>query len=211
MMKREIVPEILDTLDPTDPAAIRSRKDLRFLNFMMGNDRWVRSTVAAHSDSSQKGITEIGAGEGRLLSKLADHGPASGVDLAPRPPDLNPSISWIEGDLFENSPDIGGGVLVANLFLHHFNASDLARIGTLAENFEVLIFSEPLRNKNILRLSQCVMPLMGSVTRHDMPVSIRAGFVMDEISTFLRLPDAWQISEHGTALGAIRTVARRSR
>ncbi|MGB0153704.1 MAG: hypothetical protein ACPGFB_06705, partial [Verrucomicrobiales bacterium] len=65
-MLRQVIPEILDSLSAEDPAAIRSRKDLRRLNFVMGNDRWIRSIVTEYAGPASKGILEIGAGEGDL-------------------------------------------------------------------------------------------------------------------------------------------------
>ena len=208
-MQREVIPEILDSLPPDDPGAIRSRRDLRRLNFCMGNDRWIRSVLARNVNLAKKGIVEIGAGDGDLLRSVATLAPATGLDLQPRPVGLPSEIKWHTGDLFEQSSLPSGGVLVANLFLHHFEPDELKALGALMEPFELLVFSEPLRSCGILALSRCVAPFVGSVTRHDMPVSIRAGFTMGELPTYLGLSDRWSVTETTSVLGAIRTIATR--
>ena len=88
-MERVIEPELVDSLAPDDPMAIRSRRDLRMINFIMGNERWIRGQVASHRDSAAKGIVELGAGGGELLGSLAKYGPATGYDLVPKPAHLD--------------------------------------------------------------------------------------------------------------------------
>lgn len=208
LMLRQVIPEILDSLSAEDPAAIRSRKDLRRLNFVMGNDRWIRSIITKHTEPASKGILEIGAGEGDLLKTLASLGPVHGLDLLTGPDDSG--LTWHQADLMDLEELPKGGILIANLFLHHFEDEALKKIGSLCRPFEVLVFSEPLRSRRILNLSRCITPLVGSVTRHDMPVSIRAGFTMGEIPDSLGLNKTdWHLEESKTALGAIRLVARK--
>ncbi len=77
-MERVIEPEIMDGLDPDHPMAIRSRRDLRMINFLMGNERWIRAQVSKNRATAAKGIVELGAGGGELLGSLAGYGPASG-------------------------------------------------------------------------------------------------------------------------------------
>ena len=64
-LDRVLTPEILDSLDPRDPRAIRSRRDLVFIDAFMGNSRWITESVA-RSSSARDGIVELGAGEVRL-------------------------------------------------------------------------------------------------------------------------------------------------
>ena len=207
-MLRQVVPEILDGLPSDDPAAIRSRKDLRRLNFVMGNDRWIRSIVTKNAGPASKGILEIGAGEGDLLKTLTSMGPAHGLDLLPDPNDSG--LTWHQADLMDLEELPRGGILIANLFLHHFEGEALKKIGSLCRPFEVLVFSEPLRSRRMINLSQCITPLVGNVTRHDMPASIRAGFTMGEIPDSLGLKKSdWHLEESKTALGAVRLVARK--
>ena len=50
-MLRQVLPELLDHLQADDPEAIRSRRDLRVINFLMGNERWILSSLLKNEDS----------------------------------------------------------------------------------------------------------------------------------------------------------------
>lgn len=207
-MERRVEPEILDGLPPDDPEAVRSRTDLRRINFLMGNEAWIEARVAALPEACASGIVEIGAGEGRLAARLSWWGRVTAVDLTPRPADLDPAIDWRQGDVFAMADDLRGGVLVANLFLHHFGAEALVRLGRLARRFEHLVVVEPLRTGGSLALGRLMLPFVNRVTRHDMQVSIRAGFVTGEITRLLGL-EHWDVREQQTLRGGIRLRAGR--
>jgi SAM-dependent methyltransferase len=208
-LPRHIQPEWLDSLDPDDPRAVRARRDLRLINFLMGNEGWICRQVAARAKTAEKGLVELGSGDGRLLAKLAKHGPATGCDRAPRPPDLPQKIDWREGDLFSLAEPLSGGILVANLVLHHFSAEELLRIGTIAGRFDSLLFVEPHRSRRALVLARLLSPLVGGVTRHDMPVSIHAGFAVGELGKALGLSADWSATEVSHWCGSLRFAARR--
>jgi hypothetical protein len=211
-MQRLIEPEILDRLPADDPEAIRSRRDLRGINFLMGNERWLAERIARLS-SARKGVWEIGAGEGKLLQRLASRHPEiplTGCDLAPRPVDLPERIVWRQGDVFDQLPAASGGVLVANLFLHHFDAPLLARFGSLLANFDALCLNEPHRSSLAMWQGRLLLPFVGPVTRHDMLVSIRAGFRLGELPEHLGLTAGdWRVREETTWRGALRVLAWR--
>jgi hypothetical protein len=209
-MERVIEPELVDSLAPDDPMAIRSRRDLRMINFIMGNERWIRGQVASHRDSAAKGIVELGAGGGELLGSLAKYGPATGYDLVPKPAHLDERVSWKQGDLWERKAEIAGGILVANLFLHHLQAEELVRLGEIARRFEVLAFVEPLRTRDALWMGERLLPIVGEATKHDMIVSIRAGFVAGELPELLGLGEDWKVSERSTWRGGHRVLASRA-
>ncbi len=85
---RVVIPEMLDHLPADDPAARRSRRDLRRINFLMGNERWVCATATAFPAAAKFGIMESGAGDGQLYGKLPrlfPKAPVTACDLAPRP------------------------------------------------------------------------------------------------------------------------------
>ncbi|MES2920690.1 MAG: class I SAM-dependent methyltransferase [Verrucomicrobiota bacterium] len=210
MSRRVVVPELLDHLPAEDPEARRSRRDLRRINILMGNERWVCRTVSRFPDEANRGIVEIGAGDGILCSKLAARFPQAAVaayDLAPVPLDLAARVEWHQGDLFEIPAPDGGGVLVANLFLHHFEGEALTALGRWLGNFEVLVFNEPDRAAIPHALGGLLHPWINRVTRHDMHVSIRAGFAAGEISRLLGLdPGRWRTRESSTWRGARRVV-----
>lgn len=208
-LPRHVEPEWLDSLDPDDPRAVRARRDLRLINFLMGNEGWILRQVAARLKTAEKGIVELGSGEGHLLRRLARSGPATGCDLAPRPPGLPREIDWREGDLFTLAEPLTGGILVASLVLHHFAAGDLLRIGRIADRFETLLFVEPHRSRCALALARMLSPFVGKVTRHDMPASIHAGFAAGELGQALGLSPDWSVTECRHWCGSLRFVARR--
>ena len=122
-MHREVESEILDELSGDDPRAIRSRRDLRMINFLMGNERWIRR------QEFEGGIVELGAGSGDLTIKLREKGKVIGLDLQTAPPGLEDE--WISGDLFETLGEAEGNTVVANLILHHFQDDALRELGEL--------------------------------------------------------------------------------
>lgn len=214
MLKRKVIPELLDHLAADDPEALRSRRDLRRINFLMGNESWIRREIRRFPAVAARGIVEIGAGDGILCHRLADDFPEAAVsayDLAPPPGIPGSRVTWHTGDLFETPPPATGGVLVANLFVHHFEGELLASLGAWMRNFEVLVINEPDRSRFPLVLGCLLHPFVNRVTRHDMAVSIRAGFRGGELAECLGLDrDRWQVRESSTWRGARRVLAWRS-
>ncbi len=213
MPDRVVIPELLDHLPADDPEALRSRRDLRRINFLMGNERWVCRTLRRFPAEAGRGVVEIGAGDGVLCNQLARLFPTAPVtahDLAPRPADLDARVRWQRGDVFATTAPEQGGVLVANLFLHHFEKDALADLGRWMANFEVLVFNEPDRSRTPHLLGWLMDPWINRVTRHDMHVSIDAGFTAGEIARWLGLDRTrWKISETSTWRGARRVIACR--
>lgn len=213
MKQRVVIPELLDHLPTTDPEAVRSRLDLRRINLLMGNERWICRTLRHFTAAADRGIVEIGAGNGVLCSKLArrfPHAPVEAYDLVPAPVDLHSRVKWLQGDIFRMSAPERSGVMIANLFLHHFEEDALAVLGRWCVEFDVLIINEPDRASLPHVLGGILHPWINRVTRHDMHVSIRAGFAVGEIYRFLGLDHAcWQIRETSTWRGARRVLAWR--
>jgi hypothetical protein len=55
-----------------------------------------------------------------------------------------------------------------------------------------------------------LLPLAGEVTRHDMPASIRAGFLKGELPSLLGLdPARWNVKEYESGRGSLRLIASR--
>jgi 2-polyprenyl-3-methyl-5-hydroxy-6-metoxy-1,4-benzoquinol methylase len=212
-MERVVEPEILDGLSHDDPEAMRSRRDLRLIHCLMGNESWLLRTLRRFSREAETGICEWGAGDGALAAQMAalfPSAPVTAVDLAPRVPGLDPRITWHQGDLFART-DVSGSVLVANMFLHHFDRPQLRRLGEMMQGFQVLVFNEPDRSPMALLWSALLLPFVGRVTKHDMPASIRAGFRQGELHDWLGLsPHEWHIAETSTWRGARRVVAWRT-
>lgn len=208
-LPRRLEPEWLDSLDHRDPRAIRARRDLRLVNLLMGNEGWILRQVATLSRSAERGIVEFGSGDGRLLTHLSRLGPATGCDLAPKPPGLPVEIAWRQGDLFSLPETLTGGILVANLILHHFDPGSLRKIGGIAAGFDALVIVEPHRSRGGLALAGLLLPFVSEVTRHDMPVSIRAGFARGELTRELGLSTGWSVTEKSHWRGSLRVVAQR--
>lgn len=212
MKNRIVEPEILDHLPHGDPAARRSRLDLRRINFLMGNERWILRVLEHSTGTEAVRVCELGAGDGGLAMKIRQrftHIRMSACDLAPRPAGLDAAIDWRRGDVFQQAPP-PGGVLVANLFLHHFEGDGLKRLGKLCEGYDVLLFNEPDRSRVAACLGTVLHPFVNHVTRHDMLVSIRAGFRRGEMTRLLGLDESlWNIRETSTWRGARRVIACR--
>lgn len=206
---RKLTPELLDHLPHDDPGALRSRQDLRRINFIMGNERWIASAIPENT----RHISEIGAGEGHLLARLAEKFPQAEItayDLAPRPAHLPLSLKWLQGDLFSHAPPADGGTLIANLFLHHFTDPQLAELGAWMRGFHTLLINEPQRARLPLLLGKLATPFLHPITRHDMRVSIEAGFAPGELAETLGLTHhGFHVTETTDWRGAIRLVCQR--
>ncbi len=213
MLSRVVVPEILDHLAADDPEAIRSRRDLRRINFFMGNERWFCREIQRFTEQASRGITEIGAGDGALCCQLAEIFPKAPIvayDLAPKPKTLGSRVLWNEGNLLE-MPAPNGGILIANLLVHHFQGEELAALGKWIQGSEVILLNEPDRSHFPHLLGRLAHPFINRVTRHDMLVSIRAGFREEEMATLLGLDDGgWQLRETSSWRGARRMIAWRT-
>ena len=214
MKARVVRSEILDHLAADDPEAIRSRRDLRWINFLMGNERWICRTLQEFPEVASRGIVELGAGDGVLAGRMAGVLPGAHLtacDLVSRPAELYERGVWREGDALEAEFKAVGGVLVANLFLHHFEGEALLALGKLCDGFEVVVFNEPDRGFLPHALGFLMWPFINRVTRHDMHVSIRAGFADGELPRLLGLdPDRWRFRETSTWRGARRVIGWRA-
>lgn len=209
-MERIVVPEILDSLPVDDSRAVRSRRDLRVVDFFMGNSRWIGREVVR---SGAGRVSELGAGGGVLCGRIQRAMPeaeVAGFDVCPRPERLPVGIGWRQGDFLRTLGGGCGGACVGSLVLHHFRKGALRELGGLLRDFSVLVFSEPLRSRVSLVVSKLAAPLFGVVTRHDMPASIRAGFLPGELGGMLGLErGCWRIAEQRTLRGALRFFAVR--
>ncbi|MEM1443547.1 MAG: hypothetical protein AAGF67_14475 [Verrucomicrobiota bacterium] len=213
MKERLVIPEILDSLPHDDPEAKRSRRDLNRINALMGNYRWGSARIL---DSDLKNWTELGAGAGHL-SEFADDFDQeihlAALDLAPRPAFWPEHWDWNQEDLFEFLPSLEGGKshgIFSVLFLHHFESEALGKLGDMIQNsFTRVVFAEPARFRIFWLLSHALLPVVNRVTRHDMLVSIRAGFRKGELVSLLGLGKDWEVRETVHWLGGLRFEAWR--
>lgn len=156
-------------------------------------------------------MVELGAGDGsftrKLLEKSISEGEVTGLDFQAAP--LAFGGSWKSGDLFQSLPTVSGETVIANLILHHFENDRLRELGGLLENRKRLIFVEPWRSKLSLAEGGLLFPLVNDVTRHDMMISIHAGFLPGELPALLDPEGRWNWKEEVSLLGGIRVLGWR--
>lgn len=227
-MKRLVQPELLDTLPPEDPLAAGSRRDLRRVNWWMGNARIMRRALSRHLPAQKPGrLLEIGAGDGDFFRRVVSHfpppWPGGKAILLDRQRTVSTEtltalaqLGWptepLVADVFDFAPRPEPvAAVMANLFLHHFEDDLLARLllkisrqTSLFIAVEPHRFSQPELCGQLLRLIGC-----NSVTLHDAVVSVRAGFAGRELSALWPEPAGWQLTEQRTGLFSHLFVAQR--
>ena len=210
MKERRLTDEILDSLPSDDPEALRSRHDLKFINFLMRNPNWIRACHKKFEEIDR--VTELGAGDGSLLNSIYEEGyEVSGIDLQPKPKGLSSEIQWIQGNVCHQDPSEFSHTNIAVLFLHHLNESQLKVLGEKLRGGKFLFIVEPHRSLLSILQAYILIPFVNRVTRHDMIVSIKAGFKKGELPFLLGLDTDvnWSYSEQITLLGSYRLSARR--
>ena len=238
VLPRRLEPETLDHLAPDDPSAQRSRRDLRRVNRVMGARailfRALRRVVAEDRQGAPLRVLEIGCGDGLLMLDVARRrDPAFGavqltlLDRQPlvgaatlaayaaagwRAETLNTDVlAWAEADA-DTVPH--WDVVVANLFLHHFEGEALRRVlGACAWRADALVACEPRRSRFALAASHLVAFIGANpVTREDAVLSVRAGFVAGELSAaWPGAADAWRLDEYDDGLFTHCLCAKRAR
>lgn len=207
IVNRLVAPEILDELDPADKRAVRSRRDLRLVNWFMRGESWIVRELKKMQGVRR--VVDLGAGDGSLGAAIIEELPdleVTCVDLVPRPKNLDDRITWWSGDVFDYERYDETTVVVANLFLHHLVSSELQKLGAKIHGVRGVLAAEPYRGGVSLMMSRCLLPFVNDVTRHDMMVSIRAGFRQGELGRELshELSGALTWSDQKGVFGAIR-------
>jgi SAM-dependent methyltransferase len=224
MLPRILEPETLDQLAADDPVAQRSRRDLRRVNAFMGARRILARAldrVTRENRTRALRIVELGCGDGRLMLDVARHRgerwPAATIDLL----DLRPIVDaatiagyaaagWraraVVADVFDWVDAADGerwDVVVANLFLHHFEGAALGRLlAGCARRADALAACEPRRSRFALGASHLILFLgANAVTRNDGVLSVRAGFVGAELgAAWPGEASAWRVDEYDDGL-----------
>jgi hypothetical protein len=231
-MIRTVQPELLDILPADDPHAIGSRRDLVRLNTLMQHGK-VLADILGHllARHGKARVIELGAGDGTLLLDIAQRlnrqKPTQQIEvtLVDRQKTARgnlmeefQSFGWTAriaaADVFDflEAETPGNSIVVANLFLHHFNGTQLKELFALAaKRANAFVALEPRRSALPLFLSSMV-GLIGcnSVTRHDAPVSVRAGFRGHELSHLWPAGNDWKLNERPLGLCSHVFIAERS-
>lgn len=216
-MDRSVQAEILDSLPACNLDALASRRDLLTINRLMGNFRWLRRQLRDLKVSMADPILELGAGDGHLGRQLMKSLPAGGyhaLDQCSRPEDWPRDADWLSLDLTDFNDYQRFSCVVANLMLHHFEASELAQLGARlqAGSVQRILACEPCRrpiHKWQLRAGKWIG--FNYVTLNDGCLSVEAGFRGDELPVLLGLNrDEWTWSIEETWMGAYRMRAERT-
>lgn len=229
-MVRTLHAELVDELPATHPEAMRSRCDLRLINFLMGHSGILaRSLTSVARKQTSLRLAEIGAGDGQVLLKVARRLVAKWYEVDVVLVDLQDllrdetkadfaALGWgvrvEKGDIFEWLTDTVTDrtqVILANLVLHHFSDEELKSLFSLAaRKADAFIAVEPRRARFPLFCARW-LSLIGCnpVTCHDAPISVRAGFRGHELSALWPTDGEWKLSERSAGLFSHQFVARR--
>ena len=225
-LERRVDPEWLDELPADDPRAVRSRRDLKLMNRIMGHAAILRRAMAPAMTAASPKLAELGAGDGTLLLQvLRDTAKDGRIVFVDRQPVVSAAIvdRYFErgytatvdaSDVFDWLSADGAryDCIVANLFLHHFEAPRLRELFALAARRTArFVACEPRRERLPLH-GRRLVGLIGcnDVTRHDAHVSVRAGFHGRELSALWPRGAEWTLEERKAGLFSHLFVAARS-
>lgn len=228
MLQRILEPETLDHLASDDPVAQRSRRDLRRVNAFMGArgilERALLRAVGGRGTVRPLRVLELGCGDGRLMLGVAEHRgtrwPSVQLDLLDRQPIVDAATiaayaaaGWqarpLVADVLDWASQTGADerwdVVVANLFLHHFDGDSLRCVlAGCVSRADALAACEPRRSRFALAASHLIFFLgANAVTRNDGVLSVRAGFVGQELSDAFNGVDVvrgWRLDEYDEGL-----------
>ncbi|MGD9545094.1 MAG: class I SAM-dependent methyltransferase [Methylocystis sp.] len=193
---------------------MRSRRDLRRINRWMLQSKIMATLLLRHFDRPPKTILDLGSGDGALMlgvaRRLAPKWPGVTARLLDQQDILSDetrrafeAIGWrverIVADVFDYlSHDAAKtDIISANLFLHHFENPDLARLLELAAARTTLFAAcEPRRDRFSLLASSLVWVIgCNDVTQWDAKTSVRAGFNGRDLSKLWPSPNGWVLDE----------------
>jgi 2-polyprenyl-3-methyl-5-hydroxy-6-metoxy-1,4-benzoquinol methylase len=237
MLPRRVQAEQLDGLAAADPVAQRSRRDLqRVHQFMRTRPRLARTLRQLRpAPQTTLRVLELGAGDGSLLlsvaRELAPGWPPVELTLLDRLALVDDATvaeyaryGWTAGSsvmdvldwaraVTKSSSDATPrwNVVIANLFLHHFDQRELALVlEAIAASADELVACEPRRNWRALVGSYLIGGLgANAVTRTDAVLSVHAGFRDQELTALWPGKAGWNLQEE--ASGAFSHCFRATR
>lgn len=230
MMRRMVLAETLDGLPENDPSAMRSRRDLQRVHKVMGTRAIVLHALTDmlrfRSPAQPLRILEIGAGDGSLMLGVAEAlAPTwSNVEItlldrqslvAQATVDRYARHGWTVEQKIMDVMDWAAesdaterrlkrwDVIIANLFLHHFDGAPLnALINAMAARCNRMFACEPRRARLALAGSHLIGAIgANKVTRDDAVLSVRAGFRDCELTrVWPPAGDSWRTQEYSAGL-----------
>lgn len=222
-LSRVVAPETLDGLAAADPSAQRSRRDLQRVHRFMGTVSIVAKALRRCEGFRRPGpfrILELGAGDGTLMLRVAraigpvdarveltlldrlalvDESTIKGYARAGWRTDVVTAdvLEWSEAPT-DDAPR--RDLIVANLFLHHFEGAALTSVLHAAGlRSDHLYACEPRRSRVALTAAH-LTGLIGAnaVTREDAVLSVHAGFRDDELTkAWTSATAGWTVREYG--------------
>jgi hypothetical protein len=209
---RALTPELLDFLAPDDPRAMRSRRDLARINWVMRQSAIMAKALMACP--APRMLADLGGGDGRFMlgvaKRLAKHWPGVKAVILDRQNIVSgktragfAAVGWscetLQGDIFETLPQITPDIVTANLFLHHLDDAALRRLLALAASrSRSFVACEPRRSAFALLGARLVFALgANDVSRHDAVASVQAGFRDQELSALWPTEPGWVCRERG--------------
>lgn len=219
-LPRRVQAEVLDALVADDPAAQRSRRDLRRLHHAIGTLPILLSALDRALEQPPRRILELGAGDGSMMLRLAKRRAArwsgvavtlldrQGVVQAQTLAGLR-AMGWtptvVTADVFDwlEQPHVETwDIVVANLFVHHFQPPELTRLmNAIAARTRVFFCCEP-RRAALALLGSHLVGLIGAgpVTREDAVLSVHAGFRGRELAAAWPQSGSWRLQEYPARL-----------
>lgn len=229
---RLVEPELLDQLPASDPRAIRSRGDLRRINRLMATTGLLaRALDPLMEGQADARIVELGAGDGSVMLRVAqaraNRWPPTSLGLLDMQPVIDANVlaryhalGWtpqvIHADVFNWLANASTGrdapIIIANLFLHHFDDTRLRDLlHGIATRARAFVCLEPRRSSFALFGSRMLGAIgCNAVTRHDAVVSVRAGFGDGELGALWPRDAGWSLDEGKAGLFSHRFIAVRT-
>lgn len=229
-MQRTVSPETLDYLAEDDLRAIHSRRDLQRINRLMLTQRIF--FAALQDLPAPERVVELGAGDGTLMlavaRKLAASWPGVKLTLLDKQNLVSSTtieayrrVGWqveiMNADILDwiaeqqsasreerasSAERASWDVALCNLFLHHFDETQLRPLlAAIAQRAPLLFACEP-RRASLALLGSHLVGLLGAnkVTREDAVLSVHAGFRDNELSALWPGQPPWQVKEYAAGL-----------